>query len=100
VRDPAAIRREVEGQVRELCDDLVKGRGAARTVTLKLRRPDFVTTTRSRTLDQPACDPSTLGRLASSLLQETLAPGSAVRLVGVALTRLAWDDAQLDLPFS
>ena len=62
---------------------------AARTVTTKLRYPDFSIRTRSLTLDVPVDDAETIGDIACRLLDRALSdrPG-ALRLVGVGVKGL------------
>jgi len=58
-----------------------------RTVHLKLRWADFVTTTRSRTLDEPTADGLVVARTARELLQG-LPVERGVRLLGVGISAL------------
>ncbi len=56
---------------------------SARTVTVKVRYPDFTTLTRSRTLPLPTASASRLTALAHELLRATDAGQRGVRLLGV-----------------
>jgi len=69
----------------------------ARTVTTKLRYPDFAIRTRSTSLGAGTDDADRIGELACGLLDRALRdrPGP-LRLVGVGLSGLA-DHAQLAL---
>ena len=69
----------------------------AATVTLKLRYADFETLTRRRGVP-PTHDERTLWPIARSLLQAGWRRQTAVRLIGVALSRLTPPAAQLCLP--
>jgi len=62
---------------------------AARTITTKLRYPDFSIRSRSTTLSAGIDDAETIGDLACRLLDRALRdrPG-ALRLVGVSLSNL------------
>jgi DNA polymerase IV len=62
---------------------------AARTVTTKLRYPDFSIRSRSTTLPAGCADGTRIGELACGLLDRGLAerPG-ALRLVGVSVSNL------------
>ncbi len=62
---------------------------AARTVTLKLRTGDFVTHTRSKTLDNRFSDTETLRRTILALYQTLDREEEPVRLVGVGVSGLA-----------
>ena len=71
-----------------------------RTVTVKVRYPDFQTPTRSQTLPRPTNDPEVIGDWACRLLRRTEAGARPVRLLGVtvsALEEMAGGDPQLDL---
>lgn len=78
------------------------GRGA-RTITLKVRTPDFRTTSRRVTLKSPLEGEDHLLTVVSTLLQELLPGGAKMRLVGVAVGDLVGiEDAvlpnQISLP--
>jgi DNA polymerase IV len=77
----------------------LQGRGqVARTVTTKLRYPDFAIRTRSTSLDAGTDDAGRIGEVACSLLDRALRdrPGP-LRLVGVGVSGLA-EHLQLSLP--
>ena len=61
---------------------------AAGTVSVKIRRGDFTTFTRQRSLGTPTQDTAVVSAAAQSLLQEWLAanPNAAVRLLGVGVS--------------
>jgi DNA polymerase-4 len=67
-----------------------------RTVTLKLRLPDFTTYTRSRTIEPSTQDTDRIYRVARSLFRSVDRQGAAVRLVGVGISNLT-ESVQLDL---
>jgi DNA polymerase IV len=86
VHDPEALRREAR-RLAERVGSRLRSKGlAGRTVTLKLRYPDFRTITRSVTLGEPVDASAEIARLALALL-ESVAPG-AVRLLGVSVRNL------------
>jgi DNA polymerase-4 len=60
----------------------------ARCLSLKIRYSDFRTLHRSRTLDTPTRFDREIFATVSTLLQENLAPGRAVRLLGVSASAL------------
>jgi DNA polymerase IV len=68
---------------------------SGRTVTIKVRLHDFTTLNRSTTLSSPTDTPSTIARLARSLLAD-LDTSGGVRLLGVGVSGLA-DWVQEDL---
>ncbi len=83
----------------ERVSELLRGRGqVARTITTKLRYPDFSIRTRSTSLPVGIDDAARIGELACSLLDRALRdrPGP-LRLVGVGVSGLA-DHVQLSLP--
>ena len=95
-------REELHAHLREMAVSLAEGlvrRGmTARTVTTKLRYPDFAIVTRSRSLDVGIDDAGTIGDLACELLDRALkARPGPIRLAGVGVA--GFDrDKQLVLP--
>lgn len=69
---------------------------AGRTVTLKVRRPDFTTLSRSRTTTSPVVDVGMLYATSRALLRAIDRRGEPVRLIGVGLSNLV-EDPQLEL---
>ncbi len=86
-------RRELHGELRRMAGrltELLEQSGqSARTVTTKLRYPDFSIRSRSQTLPIGIRDAERVGELACTLLDRALAdrPG-ALRLVGVGVSKL------------
>ncbi|MGE5305810.1 MAG: DNA polymerase Y family protein [Alphaproteobacteria bacterium] len=66
----------------------------ARCLTVKIRYTDFRTLHRSRTLGTPTRFDREIFAAVSALLQENLAPGRAVRLLGVSASTLQTDGWQ------
>lgn len=75
----------------QLSDRLRRSGVSARTISLKVRYPDFETLTRSRTSSQPTHAWRDLFRVGSELLSE-LGIDRPVRLLGLAATGLERDD--------
>jgi DNA polymerase-4 len=98
VGDRERLHDELRRQATRLGEHL-RGRGqVARTVTTKLRYPDFSIRTRSTSLPVGTDDGDRIGELACSLLDRALRDRSGpLRLVGVGVSRLA-DHMQLSLP--
>ncbi len=97
VGDPERLHDEL-GRMAERLAEHLRGRGqTARTVTTKLRYPDFAIRTRSTSLAVGTDDARRIGELACGLLDRALAdrPGP-LRLVGVGVSGLA-EHAQLEL---
>ena len=89
VDDRVALHDELRRMADRLAEKLRSGGQAARTVTTKLRYPDFATRTRSQSLSVGTDDAERIGELACALLDRALEerPG-ALRLVGVTVSNL------------
>ena len=98
IGDPERLHDELRRQALRLAEHLRTRGQVARTVTTKLRYPDFAIRTRSTSLPIGTDDGDRIGELACSLLDRALRdrPGP-LRLVGVGVSGLA-DDLQLSLP--
>ena len=98
VGDVERLHDELRRLARQLAGHLGERRQTARTVTTKLRYPDFAIRTRSSSLEVGIDDPDRIGALACTLLDRALRdrPGP-LRLVGVGESGLV-DDVQLSLP--
>jgi DNA polymerase-4 len=97
VSDRETLHDELRRMASRLSEHLRSRRQAARTITTKLRYPDFAIRTRSTSLPAGTDDGDRIGELACSLLDRALndRPGP-VRLVGVGVSGLA-EHAQLAL---
>ena len=97
VGDVERLHAELRRMAERLADHLRERNQTARTVTTKLRYPDFAIRTRSTSLDIGIADGSRIGELACGLLDRALRdrPGP-LRLVGVGVSGLM-DHAQLEL---
>jgi DNA polymerase-4 len=98
IGDPERLHDELRRQALRLAEHLQSRGQVARTVTTKLRYPDFAIRTRSSSLPVGTDDGERIGELACSLLDRALRdrPGP-LRLVGVGVSSLA-DHLQLSLP--
>jgi DNA polymerase IV len=84
ITDPAAVRRELLRLSRRTARALRSGGFAARTITIKLRKSDFTTITRSRTLAEATGETQQIYATACSLYTASGLSGQArLRLVGV-----------------
>jgi DNA polymerase-4 len=94
-------------QMEEVLWDLVEEVGGrlrrdkffARCLTVKIRYTDFKTITRSRTLSAPTCFDKEIFEVVGDLLRQNVAPGRAVRLLGVsasALQKTGWQEPLFD----
>ena len=97
VGDTEKLHDELQRMAAQLGDHLQSRAQTARTVTTKLRYPDFSIRTRSTSLPVGTDDGARIGEIACSLLDRALRdrPGP-LRLVGVGVSSLA-EHAQLSL---
>lgn len=98
LRTPQEIRAELARLVDRVGIRLRGKQMEGGAVTIKVRRPDFGTYTRTRTLEPPTSDSGTLLIVAHSLWERWAAefPDSTVRLLGVGVGALV-PAAQMDL---
>ena len=93
--EPTVLAAIVDRHARQVAHRLGEARLSGRTVTVKVRRHDFSTQTRSTTLPGPTDRPAVVSRLARELLRE-LDTSAGVRLLGVGVSSLT-DWVQDDL---
>ncbi|HEY4626740.1 MAG TPA: DNA polymerase IV [Blastococcus sp.] len=86
--DLAVLGREIDSMAARVGQRLRASAFSGRTVTLKLRRYDFTTLTRSQTLPQPTDDPRQIASTARRLLADAGASGG-LRLLGVGVSGLS-----------
>jgi DNA polymerase-4 len=100
IADPEQLHDELRRMAVRLAEHLRSRGQTARTVTTKLRYPDFAIRTRSSSLPAGTDDGDRIGELACGLLDRALRdrPGP-LRLVGVGVSGLA-EHAQLELSVS
>jgi DNA polymerase-4 len=87
VADREALDREVRRMAERVGTRLRDHDLAGRTVTLKVRFPDFRTITRSTTLPDPFAVSNEIARLALALLDK-VDTTSGIRLIGVSMSNL------------
>jgi DNA polymerase-4 len=86
--DLDVLGREIDSMAARVGDRLRTSAFSGRTVTLKLRRYDFTTLTRSQTLPQPTDDARQIAATARRLLTEAGTAGG-LRLLGVGVSGLS-----------
>jgi DNA polymerase-4 len=86
--DPARLAAEIEALASRVGVRLQRSGTSGRTVTLKVRRYDFTTLTRSLTLPQPVDDPRQIAEVARRLLAAVDRSGG-LRLLGVGVSGLS-----------
>jgi len=89
VSDRSELHAELRRMAQHVAERLADTGQAARTVTTKVRYPDFAIRSRSQSLPVGIDDPDRIGQLACDLLDRALEdrPG-ALRLVGVGISNL------------
>jgi len=93
-----AMDGEIERLGAGVARSLEKRELLGKTITVKIRYPDFTTVTRSRTLPAATADEATIVEVAKQLLRKSDAARQNVRLLGVGLANLATEEsAQLTL---
>jgi DNA polymerase-4 len=86
--DLTVLGRYVDSMAARVGSRLRASAYSGRTVTLKLRRYDFTTLTRSQTLPHPTDDPRVIASIAARLLAEAGTQGG-LRLLGVGVSGLS-----------
>ena len=86
--DLAVLGREIDTMAGRVAARLRGSAYSGRTVTVKMRRYDFTTITRSQTLPQPTDDPRQIATIARRLLTEAGTSGG-LRLLGVGVSGLS-----------
>jgi DNA polymerase IV len=87
VSDRDVLRREILRMADRVGTRLREHHLAGRTVTIKVRFPDFRTITRSSTVDDPFAGSPEIARLAAALLDKVDVSGG-IRLLGVTMSNL------------
>ncbi|MBB6343994.1 DNA polymerase IV [Nonomuraea muscovyensis] len=93
VDDPEVIRRELLRLSEKVAARLRKGGHVGRTVSVKLRRADFSTITRSRTLKEPTDVAQEIYATACGLFEAAGLERVRLRLVGVRMENLRAADS-------
>jgi len=87
IADPERLHDELRRMSEKLAEHLRTRGQVARTVTTKVRYPDFSIRTRSTSLDVGTDDAARIGQLACSLLDRALRDRSGpLRLIGVGVS--------------
>jgi DNA polymerase IV len=87
IRDSEELKRQLQNLADRTASRLRAHELAAGRVTVKIRRADFTTYTRQRSVEPPTQDTAVVSRMAQLLLAEWLdiQPHAAVRLLGVGV---------------
>ncbi|RLT28152.1 MAG: DNA polymerase IV [Chloroflexi bacterium] len=97
VTDLAELMHVLRSHADRVGGDLRRAGRRARTVTLKVRWPDFTTVSRSRTASRPVQSTAQLLEIGQAMLDEVFASEGRhpVRLIGLGATKLFEDVVQL-----
>jgi DNA polymerase-4 len=90
IADPRTLHRQL-ARLADLAASRLRARQlVAGCIGVKIRRDDFATFTRQRSVTPPTCEARAVGAVAAELLGRWLAgnPGAKLRLLGVVLTEL------------
>ena len=93
--DEDFLKKTVFDLSRKVAETLRRKKMSARTVNLKIRTEDFVTLTRSCTLDWFFDDTETLRRTACALMGPAALYGGRIRLVGVGVSNITREEAYM-----
>ena len=102
VSSPAVMREKLDWLAEKVFDYLVKRDNFGRTVTLKMKSPEFVIHTRSRSFNGEIRRLQDLKEIAYQLLAENIEEVPVVRLLGISVSNLereGGEGVQLLLPF-
>lgn len=89
VDDPVRLHEELERMIQRVVDHLERDGRGARTVTAKLRYPDWTLATRARSTPTPVRDRALLAESAHDALERALGDRPPpVRLLGVSVSNL------------
>lgn len=94
IRSLAEMDTQIEWLAEKVAEGLAKREIGARTLTVKVRYPDFTTLTRSRTLEHPTASAREIAHLAQELLRQTEAAERSVRLLGVTGSGLTYGEPE------
>ncbi len=68
----------------------------AKTLTLKIKYANFDLVSRGKTLDSPFDKDEVINHLGRKLLLETLGPKCKIRLLGLSVSNLIWENDKRD----
>lgn len=96
--EPEQIRQTLLGLAERVSTRLRREGYTGQTITLKLRYADFTTLTRSLTLPEPVMFTEEIHAAVLSLLQKVSWRGQSIRLLGIAVSKLADESAPDQVP--
>src|SRR6185503_8525525 len=96
VADIEYLMREIVRMTEKICFDLRKEKKVAGCVTIKLRYPDFETTSRQASIPYTSADDQIIP-VAKALFHKLYKKGKPVRLLGVRLSNFSDDSVQTNL---
>ena len=100
IKQAADVELALEELSKEVSESIEQMGRSARTITIKLRWPDFTTITRQKTVPGEIHKSEDIYKVAKALLYENWEPGKPIRLLGISASRLGVSDQQkLNLEF-
>lgn len=94
----SAMRRELTRMAERVAAGLERRDLTARTISIKVRYPDFHTVTRAVTGEEDTADADTIAQAAHRLLERTEAEQWGTRLLGVGASSLISDEEREESP--
>tara|TARA_Y100000996_G_scaffold285780_1_gene225565 strand:- start:613 stop:1791 length:1179 start_codon:yes stop_codon:yes gene_type:complete len=100
IKQAADVELALQELSKEVSESIEQMGRSARTITIKLRWPDFTTITRQKTVPGEIHKSEDIYKVAKALLYENWEPGKPIRLLGISASRLGVSDQQkLNLEF-
>ena len=95
IDDIHEMKEYLEKCAAKIEERLKKHNVAGRTITLKIKYPDFYQATRSKTLQKSTQEKEIIFETVNSLLKETLVKKCSIRLLGISVSNLEKDEINL-----
>jgi len=93
--EPDHLYREIDDILEQLWKRMARVKAYGKTVTLKIKFADFENITRSRTSQLPILEAQLLAKISYEMLHALLPMPKGVRLLGVSLSNLAFEDEMI-----
>ncbi len=97
IEDEKKLISIINKQSEKIAKTLTSSNKKGTTIKIKLRRSDFSTITRQRTIEKPTNDPKIIFSIAKSLFLENWMKGQRIRLVGVGISNFERPIKQMSL---
>lgn len=93
--EPDDLYREIDDILEQLWKRMARVKAYGKTVTLKIKFADFESITRSRTSQLPILEAQLLAKISYEMLHALLPMPKGVRLMGVSLSNLTFEDEMI-----